>query len=220
MRVTVRGHSYELTILECKTRIPHVPSKQELADAARNSWLRIPDYDYVPSGGLELRLPHHWDGRRHRWSDGKRWRLEDKLAQVLAEVEERAERDEQRRLEAERQAEQHRRAHQQALQRARERLVEAHRAEVLADQIKAWQLADDIRSFCAAIRARLLPQPAEHDHHDHVEDEVDLDDISAWLAWAEAYADQIDPVRHPTGMPDDPEPTPEVDFPRLAGHLR
>jgi hypothetical protein len=117
MRVVVGGHGYELTVVEGKTRVPHVPSKEELADAARYSWTRIPDHDYIPSGELELRLPpYYWDGRRHRWSDRKRWRLEDKLAHVLAEIEERAELDEQRRLAEERRAQERRRAHEQALE--------------------------------------------------------------------------------------------------------
>jgi len=57
MRVVVGGHGYELMVVEGKTRVPHVPSKEELADAARYSWTRIPDHDYIPSGELELRLP-------------------------------------------------------------------------------------------------------------------------------------------------------------------
>jgi hypothetical protein len=38
MRLVVGGHGYELTIVEPNIRVAHVPSKQELADAARWSW--------------------------------------------------------------------------------------------------------------------------------------------------------------------------------------
>jgi hypothetical protein len=208
IRVVVRGHGYKLTILEGKSRVPHVPSSQELAGAARYSWTRIPDYDYVLSGKLELRLPPYYlDGRRHRWSDGKRWRLEDKLAQVLAETKERAELDEQRRLEAERRAEERRRAHQEALERALERLIQANRARTLAGQVEAWRLAGEVRTFCAAVRAQLPRTSGDQD----------AEDVGVWLAWAEGYADQIDPVLNPTGPPADPEPTPEALRPFLDG---
>jgi len=115
------------------------------------------------------------DGRRHRWSDRKRRRLEDKLAHVLAEIEERAELDEQRRLAEERRAQERRRAHEQALERARERLVQAHRARALAAQIEAWRLAGEIRAFCAVVRERL---PV-------VSGEMNAENVGAWLGWAE-----------------------------------
>lgn len=41
--------------------------------------------------------------------------------------------------------------------------------------------------------------------------------MGVWLAWAEGYADQIDPVLNPTGPPADPEPTPEALRPFLDG---
>lgn len=126
---------------------------------------------------------------------------------MLAEIEERAELDEQRRLEEERRAQERRRAHEQALERARERLVQAHRAKALAAQIEAWRLAGEIRAFCAVVRERLPVVPRE----------MDAEDVGAWLAWAETYADQIDPSFHPSGMPADPEPTPEALRPFLDG---
>lgn len=161
MRMVVHGHGYELTIVEPNLRVPHVPSKQELTDAARWSWRTPPPYDYVPSGDLEVRLApsYHW----RSWRDRKRQRLEDKLPKILAEIQARAELDEQRRLEQERQAQERRRAHREALERARKRLAQAHRAKALAEQIEAWRLAQDIRVLCrhagAAIQRLRRPRP-------------------------------------------------------------
>jgi hypothetical protein len=198
MRIVVDGHGYVLTIVEPNIRVPHPPSKQELADAARWSWRTPPAYDYVPSGELELRLADSYPQRS--WRDGKRQRLEDKLPAILVAIQERAELDEQRRLEQERRAQERRRDHRAALERACQRMVQAHRAKALAEQIQEWRLAQDIRAFCAVTRARLSSAPGE----------VDGQAVGAWLEWAELHADEIDPVLHPTGMPAPPRSTPEA----------
>jgi hypothetical protein len=201
MRLVVHGYGYELTIVEPNLRVPHVPSKQELVDAACWSWRTPPPYDHVPSGELELRLAASY--RLRSWRDRKRQRLEDKLPQILAAIEARAELDEQRQLEQERQAQERRRAHREALERARKRLVQAHRAKALAEQIQAWRLAQDIRAFCAATRARLSSAPGD----------IDREAVGAWLEWADLHADALDPVLHPTGTPTPPRSTPEALYP-------
>src|SRR6266540_4768387 len=131
----------------------------------------------IPLEDYQLtRRDHQWQRTlREIEEHARRWRLEDKLAHVLAEIEERAELDEQRRLAEERRAQERRRAHEQALERARERLVQAHRARALAAQIEAWRLAGEIRAFCAVVRERL---PV-------VSGEMNAENVGAWLGWAE-----------------------------------
>jgi len=75
---------------------------------------------------------------------------------------------------------------------AREQQVEQHRARVLTGQTRAWRQAAEIRAFCqAARRARTGDTPVATDEADRLE-------------WAEAYAEQLDPLRTPLRTPPDP----------------
>jgi hypothetical protein len=196
-RIVVGVHSYPLTVTEGQARTPHVPTKAELAEAAKYSWVKPPEYDYQPSGELTISLPEYWrsghEGRRRTWSDRTRWRLEDKLAHMLVEIAERVELDEQRRLEREAEERERRAAEIRALDHAWERLVADHRALHLRRQMDALRLADEIRSFCATMQSSL----ASHDT-------TGIEDVERWLVWAEEHADRIDPRLHPPTMPADP----------------
>jgi hypothetical protein len=149
--VEARGCRYELTFEEGHDQVPHVPTPAELRQRTLYSWQRVtPVYDFVPSGHIELALPRLWNGRRYRWADRKRWRLEDKLGEVFAEIETRAAADEARRLEKEREQAQRQRQWEKAMTKAHARFVHEHRRTEFTGQFKAWQRADDIRRFCAA----------------------------------------------------------------------
>ena len=80
------AHQYPVTIREETNRVPREPSARERRDAERDSWDRIPDFDSVPSGRLVIELHTTYRGDRRRWADGKRWRLEDKLDDILIEI--------------------------------------------------------------------------------------------------------------------------------------
>ena len=49
-------HSYRVRMVEVMERVPHVPTKAELRDAERHSWVRIPTHDPVPSGRLQVEI--------------------------------------------------------------------------------------------------------------------------------------------------------------------
>jgi hypothetical protein len=57
------------------------PTKAELR---RNPWRLPPTTIKVPTGRLALRLDHHY--RTRTWADRKRWRLEDRLTEVIDHV--------------------------------------------------------------------------------------------------------------------------------------
>ncbi len=63
-------------------------------------------------------------GRRRRWADRQRWRLDDKLAEILAEVMARAEIDERRQLDRERVEQEEQRPWDLAIADARQRWAE------------------------------------------------------------------------------------------------
>jgi hypothetical protein len=152
-------------------------------------------------GVLRVVLPSEYAGRR-LWSDGIRVAVEDKLGDVLANIESRAEEAEQRRLEQERREEERRRAWEQEMERAREHYAEDQRAAFIRDQVAAWGLAADIRSFCSAA-TRALGSPSE--------------EAETWLRWAIHYADDIDPLSSALVVPQIREPSPDELRPYLHG---
>jgi hypothetical protein len=145
-------------------------------------------------------LPSEYSGRRV-WSDGIRAAIEDKLGDVLSNIEARAEEAEQRRLKREREQEERRRAWELEMQRAREQFAEDQRAAFLRDQVTAWRLAADIRSFCSAATS--------------VAD--DTEETEAWLAWATEYAGVLDPLSEALVVPQNREPSPDELRPYLRG---
>lgn len=146
------------------------------------------------SGDLQLVLPQSWGhspALRWRWRDTSRWKIEDKLGDVLDGIEARIDVDEQRRLEAERRAILRQEAEERALQQARVRWVEDQRAAVLVKQVESWARATQIRAWISAVEVtRPAPDPALED----------------WLAWANAYAERLDMTGEVSGFPDIPVP--------------
>lgn len=154
-------------------------------------------------GVLRVVLPSEYSGRR-LWSDGIRAAVEDKLGDVLANIEARAEEAEQRRLEREREEAERRRAWEQEMERARERFAENQRAAFIRDQVAAWRLADEIRSFCLAARNSGAGTG-------------DSRDAETWLSWAVKYADEIDPLSRALTAPELGEPSPDELRPYMRG---
>lgn len=88
------------------------------------------------------------------------------------------------------------------MDRARGRFAEEQRAAFLRDQVAAWGLATDIRSFCSAARSAALGRSEE---------------AEAWLAWATKYADAIDPLSEALVMPESREPSADELRPYVRG---
>lgn len=152
-------------------------------------------------GVLRVVLPSAYSGRR-LWSDGIRAAVEDKLGDVLANIESRAEEAEQRRIERERREGERRRAWEHEMERARQRFAEDQRAAFLRDQVAAWGLANEIRSFCSAAMSAGCD---------------DSDEAAAWLAWATEYADSLSPLSGVLAKPEIREPSHDELRPYLRG---
>ncbi|MEU9507118.1 hypothetical protein AB0D32_12645 [Micromonospora sp. NPDC048170] len=123
------------------------------------------------------------------WKDYARKRLEGELPAILTDLRQRGRRLRDRREAATR-------AEQLRLRQERDRVVTAHRDQMLRQQVAAWLLAEDIRSYWA----------------DLVTAGMRIDD--PWLAWAHTYADDLDPLADPPGIPSDPPPSAAVRTPR------
>jgi hypothetical protein len=131
------------------------------------------------------------DGGVAEWKDYARKRLEDELRAILEDLRRRGRRLHDRREAAVR-------AGQLRLRQERERVVTAHRDQILREQVGAWLLAEDVRSYCGDLLTAGMP----------------LDD--PWLAWAYTYADGLDPLADPPGIPHDPPPSATVPAPRRS----
>lgn len=141
--------------------------------------------------------------RQSRWNDTENQSLNDRLNQILQEAELRAAAMERDRLqrEEEEEARLKRRRWEAAIDQARNRLIDHHRGEELQRQVVRWQEADATRRYCQA-----LEQHAGDREHQ----------VGEWIEWARQYADWIDPLLNPSGMPADPDATPDALRPFLG----
>ncbi len=110
------------------------------------------------------------------------------------------------RIEAERAAERARLAAEERerkwlmlMDEAKEKLVEKHRAEQLGEQARAFAESQRLRSYIEAM------ETAYGDH----------EETATWLAWAQSYVDQRDPLGKPPVLPRSPDATPEALQPHL-----
>ena len=142
-------------------------------------------YDYFPTGRLTFEVDNHCASRRS-WNDGSRQRLEncvDSMTESLLVTGERL-RDERLRREAEEQIRKvESRYHAENERRARD---ERERIEALNRDVDNWYRSERIRAYLAAFRSCMEKwsgpiQPKS--------------DVGRWLAWAETYADRLDPLK-------------------------
>ncbi|HEY3945625.1 MAG TPA: hypothetical protein VGL78_10390 [Solirubrobacteraceae bacterium] len=152
-------------------------------------------YDTGATGELNIEALGSSYGRQASWGDRTRWKLEDKLPNLLGELEIEAVEAEERRLAHEREQAERQRQWEAAMERAKRRVVEEHRLEVLRSRVRAWQEADAIRAYCDAVETQ------------HGADTVAADlDAEEWLALAREHADRAQQLPR---MPADPEITHE-----------
>jgi hypothetical protein len=159
-------------------------------------------YDSGATGELNIEALGGSYGRQASWGDRTRWKLEERLPNLLRELEMQAVEAEERRLAREREEAERHRQWEAAVEHAKRRLVADHRLEVLRSRVRSWKEAEAIRAYCDAVEAR------------HGADSVAADaDAALWLALAREHAVQAQQLPR---MPPDPEMTHE----RLKPHLR
>jgi hypothetical protein len=145
------GSTIPLALSEGSTQVPD-------PDSVQYAWQRVTTQTTRPTHQLDLYLVEaSWahQGRRHRWGDRKRWRLEDQLPHVLHEIDQRAGAERERQLAKERKEQETIRAWHAAKDRARRDFLKAHRLEALRQQVAAWDEAQRIRAYCDAVKLHL-----------------------------------------------------------------
>lgn len=191
--------------------IEEVSTEVLAPDSVQYPWQRVTARTTQPSHQLELSLAYDWAhrGRRHHWGDRQRWRLGDKLRNVLREIEQRTQTNHERQLAQQRKEEETRRRWHAAMDRARTAFVEAHRVTILREQVEAWHEASRIRAYCDALEQHLGPASTSN--------AAQAGPATQWIAWARASADRLDPLRLGSSIPEDPEISPADLRPYLHG---
>lgn len=138
---------------------------------------------------LQLKLPHSEygrDGRDWRFVDRAKQALEERLPDLFREIEITQLQDE-RRAESHRIDEERRKSAQDRADAAAKVKREFdHKVAVLRDQVKRHAEAEAIRDYAAHARGNPAPLDAAAEE---------------WVAWAEEYAESIDPGRNELRMP-------------------
>jgi hypothetical protein len=111
-------------------------------------------YDSGAAGELNIEALGSSYGRQASWGDRARWKLEERLPNLLRELEIQAVEAEERRLAREREEAERQRKWEAAVEHAKRRLVEEHRLEVLRTRVRSWKEAEAIRAYCDAVEAR------------------------------------------------------------------
>jgi hypothetical protein len=204
--VTVRSHEIGLRIYEKGVGLRGAWEQQKAYYEENRVNFRLgylpsrpTAYDKDATGQLNISLLGY-SSRQTTWGDRKRWKLDDRLGQILRELETQADEAEERRLAREREEAERQRQWEAAMANAKRRFIEDHQLEALCRRVHAWQEADAIRAYCDAVEARHGPAATETD-------------TAAWLELAREHADRLQ--RLPT-MPADPEITNEALKPYLG----
>jgi hypothetical protein len=147
---------------------------------------------------LLLELPaYRSGGRRYKWADRERARIEHGLADICDELQTRAGEDDQRRADEARTAAQRQIDWAAAMETAHAKAIEAHRTGIVLDELKRWTLAADVRRYCDAMQQSLdATKPGDPDV---------VRAATEWIAWARARAVAMDPLSTIPRMPADPD---------------
>ncbi len=218
-----------LDVFEEYDKVPYVPTPQEQRAMKRRPWIVIREFDQVRSGRLRVEVGQYQSSQRGRWTDKAGKPLEQQVVQIVKQVvattkaEEQirvalARAQEERRAAAERAAEaaavERRRREQEqvaqwelAMAQARVEAVETLRRTSFQEAYLSWRAAAEVREFSAALEQATAKG-------------VGVDpELSRWLAWARATADELDPTVGASpmaGISFDPEPRPRDLRPHLG----
>ncbi|MFF8292848.1 hypothetical protein ACF068_27000 [Streptomyces sp. NPDC016309] len=151
--ITAQGQTVGLLVLQEQDRTEHVATEKELAQA-KNSWIRIPRFDYTPSERLRFVLSGGQPHRAGEWADTPGRPLEDQLAEIAQEVTLRGEAAERRRLDEIEAARQKRIRWEAAVEEPRRTAVRHFEA-----QEATWRRATRLTEYVSAVRTRVEAMP-------------------------------------------------------------
>ena len=162
----------------------------------------VSDYEKGANGRLRIKmLGHAPGGRVAQWGDTRSWQLDDKLGEILHEVQLRTAEAHEAQTAEQRALAERERTWRTAMAEARAAHAEAGRATELARQVAAWTEAQQVRAYCTAALERHPDDPG----------------TAAWVEWALAHAEHLDPLAAPPAPPELREPSLDELRPFLPG---
>ncbi len=187
--VTILGQRLPFGIRETLKKAVTSPPTADRLFSSRSNLPRSSTYhdDYHEYSGLLAFVMRYAGsyGVLKAWAETKRRRLEERVSDSIISLVKAAYNElesGQRRAEWVRQAAE---AAERELEEERRREKEAGKVRALVEQAKLWRTSGQLLDYVRAVRGVAESQSA-------LEDESDL---GRWLAWAEAYARSIDPLR-------------------------
>ena len=168
-------------------------TQREAADNETDRRWSYRSWKYKPTGKLVLHITGATWGCRSRWADGKRQRLEERIDSFIAGLQEILETSRLERLDSQCVARQRARCAEVREAAKKRTKAEKDRRTEIAAQVKAWRKAEGIRTYLAALRAKL---------DEKVLAPTNPEAFDKWFKWATWYADYLDPL---TPTPDRPE---------------
>jgi hypothetical protein len=187
--VYVEGEALAFRIDEREKRIDHELTDDEKSRQRRGQYVFHPRWEHIPTGELRLHVRHANSTYVVKtWKDGARLKLEDQVRAVLSFLLEEAfsiknDREERRLAELERQRQEKLRWEQSERRTANATLIHE-----LESQAGAWMRARFLRSYLRALRRAVNASGVRGLVAKRQEETVDF------LAWAQHYVAQLDPL--------------------------
>jgi hypothetical protein len=177
---------------EASRRQKRALTTEEKERLKRWSWSSVRDYEYLPTGTLELHLDRDTYWSRAKLSDTKRQRLEDRLNEFVIVMLETVDSERIRAAEERREAAEKEQRKLKAIELETVRRAESVRIERLRKAVPRFENALRIREYIAAVRAEALRR----------QDAIDeSSEIGRWLKWADAYFDTVNPFSERLELP-------------------
>jgi hypothetical protein len=184
--IVANGEHLPFRLFEEQDTAPAPPPTK--AELRRNPWRLPPTTIKVPTGRLALRLDHNY--RTRTWADRTRWRLEDRLTEVIGHV------DSLARSEIERQREAHEKglrdleAWEAGAGAARHAYIAALNRQRMRNQAVRSGRAHALREFADRVRAQAAAEAAPSAAAQMLE----------WQAAILVEAEWVDPLNTPADL--------------------
>lgn len=181
----VRDEAIGFLIEERIKQVAHQATPIEELESKQFSW-HPRKYDSRPSGDLRLRIANaQWLGLTETWGDGKKGRLEQYVGAFIQGLEDVSEARKAHRVQEEEARVAREQEREREWERQRQRHLEERRAEELKKQTSRWQEARELREYVAALKnAKTVVMRTD----------LEVTSLQEWVAWAEAYAERLDPL--------------------------
>lgn len=184
--LAIGAEEFRLRLREVTKREKYIATPDELAEARASASSRIPMWDYQPTGLLTLSLcDNRWASVRQLWTEAKRARFENQIADLAHGILSVVDRDLTRRK-AEF-SERRRRVLEMEAARNAEAAKKAEDAQVedLYQQAKRWEDSRRVRRYLRVARETMLKV------HGQI---VPGSQMDKWFVWANEMARQMDPL--------------------------